>query len=237
MTRRPFLLPPQTYPPARAITRRHAPRDVKTVYAVFRDCLRWEFGFTCAICLLHEVDIATYGEGWGVTQIEHIVPQSHDRSLLGTYTNLLYICRLCNGARSDTDVLDAQGRRLLDPTRDAWGMHFEVRGDTLHPLTSDALYTEEVYSINDARKVRLRLRRRERISSLLSLLARARGRAKEPSVKTQREARIDIRDIRGLLAAYSWIPDDAPRECRCGKKRLLMPHCYSQQDRSTAQQG
>ncbi len=58
-------LPRQTQPPATPIERRHAPAPGR--YDSFRPCLRWDFGFTCAFCLLHEADLAEHGtEGTGL---------------------------------------------------------------------------------------------------------------------------------------------------------------------------
>lgn len=233
MARSYLPLPPQTHPSDRALARRHRPRDVVTKYAVFRDCLRWDFGFTCAICLLHECDIVRYGiEGWAVSTAEHIVPRSHDKSLTGTYTNLLYICRLCNGARSDSDLCDDLGHRLLDPTADVWGHHFQLQGDLLLPTTPDAEYTLDVYAINDPRKVKLRRTRRESICRLLSLLSAASTRAQ--AVDTRPAAEAEIACIRQLLHPYSWIPEDAPTTCRCGKKKHYLPKCYLDQARRAA---
>lgn len=234
MTRKHLPLPSQTHPPDRALSRRHRPRDISSLYSVFRNCLRWDFGFTCSICLLHESDIVRYGvEGWAVSTIEHIIPRSHDGALIGTYKNLLYICRLCNNARSDSDLCDAWGRRLLDPTKDVWSQHFQLQQDHLVPITSHAEYTEDVYNINDSRKVKLRRTRRESICHLHLLLSNARTRAK--FAHSQAEACVEIASISQLLRVYAWIPDDAPNTCRCGKTtHHLLPKSYRDQAKRAA---
>lgn len=229
------MLPAQTAPADEALTRRHAPRPIGHDYKVFRDCLRWEFGFTCAICLLHEHDIIQYGgaEGWGVMHVEHLVARSHDSRLVGIYVNVLLICRLCNGARCDAEQVNPQGFRLLDPTKDAWSKHFHVEDDRLIPFDGDgdALYTEDVYNINDARKVKLRRVRRERRELFLALLDAHRARtvqlvrrvtSADPSeratiAKDLAAARDETGKLCRLFNQGTWIPDDAPVSCRCGR--------------------
>ena len=62
------VLPCRTQPPDRATELRHAPLAAK--YEAYRDCLRWEFGFTCAVCLVHESDVDVR------VQAEHVVRQA-----------------------------------------------------------------------------------------------------------------------------------------------------------------
>jgi hypothetical protein len=243
-----LLLPAQTTPADRALARRHAPRPVAKDYTVFRECLRWEFGFTCAICLLHEHDIMSYGEGWGVTQIEHIVPRSHDADLTGVYTNVLYVCRLCNGARSDTDLVDTAGRRLLDPTKDVWVEHFLVNEDKLLPNKGDrhAEYTAEVYGINEPRKVKLRRLRRNRAQDLWALISPRRADlTRRVGSAAHSDPAADIELARALSQSQddlarlyrrlsqdvgTWIPDDAPTSCRCERAHArALPEPYLRQ--------
>lgn len=243
-----LLLPEQTAPADEAFTRRHAPRSVERDYTVFRECLRWEFGFTCSICLLHERDIMAYVgvEGWGVTQIEHLVPRSHDSSLVGVYTNVIYVCRFCNGARSDADREDDQGRRLLDPTKDIWAAHFRVEEDALVPFEGDvhAAYTADVYAVNDARKVKLRRVRRQRTNDLTALIdSQRQALAQLTRPAGLRDATVDhdnahatsrIHDdlarLYRLSAGGAWVPDDAPRTCRCGRADARsLPPSYRRQ--------
>lgn len=229
-----LLLPAQITPADAALKRRHAPRSVEKDYPLFRDCLRWEFGFTCAICLLHERDLMSYGvDGWGVTQIEHLVPRSHDGSLVGVYTNVLYVCRLCNGARSDTDLEDNQGRHLLDPTKDIWSEHFRLENDNLVPIDGDvhAEYTADVYAVNEPRKVKLRRIRRERINIWDALIGMERSELAQLKTRircadhleelTLAQAIMHIQEkldhLYRLLPGGPWVPDDAPGDCRCGR--------------------
>ncbi len=241
-----LLLPATTAPADAALVRRHDPRSVQKDYHVFRACLRWEFGFTCAICLLHELDWMPYGaEGAGVTQIEHLIPRSADDALVGVYANVLYICRFCNGARSDTDQQDEQGRHLLDPTQDVWSAHFRVENDELRPFAGDvhAEYTAEVYNVNDPRKVKLRRRRREwtedwwaGVQANREQIAKLTRRAKAAKAATKAALLRDIAHARESLERQyrlrpgTWEPEDAPEHCRCGKDHArTLPAPYLRQ--------
>ncbi|MFZ5480503.1 MAG: hypothetical protein ACOZNI_27320 [Myxococcota bacterium] len=197
--------------------------------------------------MLHEGDLIAYGtEGWGLMQIEHLVPRSEDVSLIGEYRNLIYICRLCNGSRSDTPRKDpVSGARLLDPTEDVWAAHFDVTGDTLLPMAgdTDAEYTADVYDINDPRKVALRRARREAVVQWLQCLADERYSTSQlgalaitgdPDGRSGENIRPRLRRIAELafaeLSKRRWIPGDAPVKCRCGGQAALsLPPAYARQ--------
>lgn len=222
------ILPASTQPPDEALARRHTPRPVPRDYTLFRECLRWEFGFTCAICLLHERDLQIPGgtESWAVMHIEHIAP-GRTSALAATYGNLLYICRLCNGARSDQGVIDAQGRRLLDPTRDCWSSHFQLSHDRLQPHEGDrdAAYTAEAYDINNPRKVGLRRHRREVLAGLMEDLRLFHGRRAAGHALLDEAERLGRR-----FAAWAPLPEDAPADCRCSSPDVRsLPRCYQRQ--------
>ena len=71
------ILPLQSQPPSTTVDRRHTPRPTtgRFGYQGYRACLRWEFGFTCAFCLLHESDFVEHGaEGLGLLGVEHFLP-------------------------------------------------------------------------------------------------------------------------------------------------------------------
>lgn len=217
-----LLLPPITKLPQAPFGRRHMPPRMKRDYTLYRNCLRWDFGFTCATCLLHERDLANYGtEGLGVTQIEHFQPQSLEPSRITDYSNLLYICRFCNGARSDCEVVDPQtGHRLLDPSLEIWAAHFTIVNDEILPNNGDgdAEYTAYTYDINDLRKVALRRRRRETLERVLGLLVVGAAQLSTTFIKDT------IHHLKIELLDYRCIPDDAPGSCRCnGATTLALP--------------
>lgn len=168
------VLPPRTRPPQTPTCQRHNPPRANWSggYRQYSSCLRWDFGFTCAFCLLHEADISLQGvSGLATFTAEHLEPQSVNEQKVNDYTNLAYACRFCNRARSVAPRV-AQGCRLLDPTKDAWASYFQIKGDLLVPQTddADASYTCEVYDLNDDRKVVRRASRYELLSSYIELV-------------------------------------------------------------------
>mgnify|MGYP001050588417 CR=1 FL=1 len=52
------LFPEWTELPTEPVRRMHAP-SVQPKYRSYVDCLRWDFGFTCPFCLMHEPDLTS----------------------------------------------------------------------------------------------------------------------------------------------------------------------------------
>lgn len=228
------ILSPQTLPPREPTRRRHRPLPAKD-WSRYRPCLRWDFGFTCPFCLLHEADFygGQPGEGLGGTTVEHWAPRSSDPERKDDYENCLYACRFCNRSRSVTPIL-GEGARLLDPTGEAWADHFAATGDLLAPVAGDASasYTHRAYELDDPRKVVRRQLRREVLTDRLALLrflgaeiepllnlaavlrtrnAKAFGEAMWEIRQLWKDARRAIRD----LDRFPAVPSDAPKACRC----------------------
>lgn len=232
------ILPPLTLPPSARIERRHQPDEVtgRYGYRAYRACLRWEFGFTCAFCLLHEADFAPFGaEGLGLMTIEHFVPVSADEEKAGEYGNCYYACRLCNQSRSKAPVVDRRKRRLLDPCQHVWSDHFRVHPDgRFLPIDGDpdAAYTARLYDLNDERRLALRDFRRQRLTEALRVIREAPEEIQmlldqcavappERSVVLLRAAtrlRSLILLARLDLQRFAAIPRDADDQCRCGHR-------------------
>lgn len=230
------LLPPRTLPPGAPIPRKHRPAPASHG-SQYRSCLRWEFGFTCAFCLLHEADLygGQPGEGLAGTTVEHRIPRSFDPTLENDYENCLYACRLCNRSRSarPSELPEAH---LLDPTRNSWSEHFVLADDLLLPAAPsdmDAAYTHRTYQLDDPRKVIRRRMRRELIEDRLQILGLL---AELPELMSLADAvrRTDLRRFGEILREmqrirddsrralkdlerYPAIPADAPETCRCGE--------------------
>lgn len=230
------ILPPRTRPSASLVDRLHTPSTTsgRFGYQKYRACLRWEFGFTCAFCLLHESDLAEHGaQALALTGVEHFDPVSA-QGAVNSYENCFYTCRLCNGSRRRAPVADRSGRRLLNPCRDVWMDHFVTTPDDyLLPLPgdSDADYTHISYDLNDPRKVTIRKTRRENIEESVRVLEEApdllAGILKqiedEPPMRRTTYLRM-ARQLRGSieravrdLRRYTPIPRDADSACRCGR--------------------
>jgi hypothetical protein len=217
------------------VERRHAPTtdaEHARAYEGFRPCLRWEFAFSCAFCLLHEAQVCPGGVvGSSQFWIEHIEPQSQRPDLRNMYGNLVYACRRCNLARRARPRTDIRGRCLLDPCRDTWAAYFRHDGDQLRALTKDAEYTSETYDINEPAKVTLRRDRREAIDESLHVLSTV------PVLLEQLMARIDFHPsdeqrmrleiaeqlhqalaaARRTLIQLSAVPPDASDDCACNR--------------------
>jgi hypothetical protein len=154
-------LPSATQPWGKRIERRHDPKAGS--YPRFRSCIRWEFGFSCAFCLLHEADLLLGGTvGWSIMQIEHSTARSKNAALEDVYTNCYYICERCNKSRGASPNQDDEKNDLLNPCDVSWADYFERVGDEIRPLadSGSARYTWECYDLDDPSKVKLRERRR-----------------------------------------------------------------------------
>lgn len=221
---RTLVLPDVTLPSVGATVRRHRPTGR---YRTFRGCLRWEFGFTCSICLVHEADLTEHGvQGTGLTSIEHRHTRSSGRGV-DDYNNCLYVCRFCNGARGKKPLVDQRRRALLDPTLEAWQDHFSASEDQLLPRlgSANAEYTRDAYSINCERRVLMRRNRREQLGLARSLIAR-RNQISElldaGSVSDARELSRLVRLAESLFTRFRLVPTDAPSACTCGVERGCM---------------
>ena len=240
-----MLLPPTTQPPSTAIERRHSPP--RAGFQSYRPCLRWDFGFTCAFCLLHETDLGSdlSGiEGTGLTTIEHWHPQSAAPELANEYSNCLYACRFCNRSRGTSPVESPADGRLLNPCANVWSEHFTARGDRIVVAREDrdALRTERVYDLNDPRKVALRRRRRELIEAALATIREAStipeliliaehldGSEREEVIRAAEFLRDQVNRARGQLVRLEAVPVDVDLECRCQRVEFsLAPHLARQ---------
>ena len=109
---------------------------------------------------------------------------------------------------------------------------------------ADAAYTEDVYNINDDRKVKLRRVRREKSDDLFALLERPRKRLDVLNWQTTCVSIAEgleiakelsrVHDEIGRLCRLSslgdWVPEDAPSECRCGRvDARCLPAVYLRQ--------
>jgi hypothetical protein len=226
------LLPLSTEPWRLAIVRRHEPAATRD-YRDFRDCLRWEFGFSCAFCLLHESDLSGNGtEGWGLMWIEHAELKSERPDLVSQYENCLYSCRFCNQARGTQPSVNEQRLRLLNPCLDPWREHFELVADEIQVRgeSRDASYTLKAYDLNDPRKTRMRGKRhrtlRERLDMVTEcqplhrrLMARARDTGDPTLVDDASEAWEYFRRACRDLESFFAIPEDVSEHCTCGHQR------------------
>ena len=184
----------------------------------------------CAFCRAHESEFELHGvEGTAKTSIEHRVPQTDPidgARLKDVYSNCYYACRFCNRARSTRPIVNAEGRRLLDPCVNAWTEHFFREGHEFLPLDRDAEYTREAYDINDARKVTRREEREDTIRTAMEAVAEVPQvlarltllAAKAPDPEVAKEMKLQAELLRRAgrdLKRYATPPDDKPLTCSC----------------------
>lgn len=227
------IVPARIQVPRTRKHQRHTPRSTND-YRDYRACLRWDAGFTCCFCLVHESDLTRTGtaEGTGLTSIEHLQAQTHAPDLVNVYSNCAYACQSCNNVRRCTPSEHPSGARLLHPWGDAWGDHFRLHEDRLEPLQEgeagrDARYTIGVYRLNHQRKVAMRRTRRNQLQSYVSLFEHdLRGLRALAAQQQSAEERLELlgwarklAELRGLasdeLERRTAIPADAPTRCRC----------------------
>lgn len=244
------LLPDETAPADSVMTRRHRPRPAK--YKRYRDCLRWEFGFTCVFCLSHESDLAIHPDasGTGSVTIEHYVLKGtpEGKALRDTYTNCFIACKQCNDARGGRPHDDPEaGRRLLNPMRGVWSEHFVLEDHHLRAVDDgcpSAAYTLEAYRPNAGPKVFRRRFRAQQMGLLRAEIQRADAEyeaiaveiAKPARTETDRaradwlrEKRFELRRAkelaRELMRRHAAIPTGSQRDCRCADAELCtLPH-------------
>jgi hypothetical protein len=243
------VLPAETSLPRVCLARAHTPAEAAD-YAKYRACCRWDFGFSCVLCFLHESDLVEGGaEGTSLVWIEHVEPQSTEKGkeLINDYANCLLSCRYCNHKRSTFARKTEDGRTLLDPTDVAWGERFQVvdrRMAPRDPDDRDATYTARVYRLDDPRKAQMRESRAARcevyrqaladfIALVPSLLEKAR------TSDDLGEKRLFLESARALEAAhdaafrevarYRATPTDAPTACTCPISKPELPQWLAAQ--------
>jgi hypothetical protein len=233
------ILPLRTVPPQVSVERRHTPPETtgRYGYQEYRPCLRWDFGFTCAFCLLHEGDLADLGaKGMGLTWIEHFIPASLDEEKINEYANCFYTCLSCNRSRASAAPIDAAGRKLINPCSHAWAERFFPTDDDrlLADMDDpDAVYTAETYDLNDPRKVERRRLRRERLAEWLAVVREGPLQVQSlislsetvPSL-TEAEVLLSVaaslrnRILRAVVEIKRYVaaPINPDEVCRCGRK-------------------
>src|SRR5262249_26908520 len=151
----------------------------------------------------------------------------------------LYVCRLCNTARSNRPVIDAEGRRLLNITVDTWADHFFLDGFRLHPVAGDlnAEYTAEAYDINEPRRLAIPQNRATPIAEAADFLDRARSKIAplieaasrdllstdtaviargQETIELARDLEKGLSGAQRILERWKPVPADNNTVCRCG---------------------
>ncbi len=238
------ILPTTTEPFSEVVVRRHKPpeADYEGAYRTYRPCLRWEFGFTCAFCLLHESDFVDFGiTRSGLFWIEHIITQSSEegKPVKNVYTNVVYSCGWCNRARDSYPPVSEDGEVLLDPTKEQWNRLFHIVDDEMQLVdgNKNAAYTYNTYQLGDPYKTGLRRKRRERLEKALlhqqvvpGLIQRLQAvldtKEVTPDDKVAMLKQLEVNtsilnDVQFVFRRYTACPQDADDSCRCKQENLL----------------
>jgi uncharacterized protein (TIGR02646 family) len=139
-------------------SRRRKPPDGKR-HGWYKDCLRIDFQFRCAYCLIHEADY----QGHESFQVDHFRPKSRFKDLERSYGNLYYACQLCNrqgrkGHAWPTPDEARRGERFVDPCAEDWEDHVEfIEDGSVRPLTPAGEYSIRTIELD---RIQLRLHRR-----------------------------------------------------------------------------
>jgi uncharacterized protein with PIN domain len=152
---------------SRFIEARAAGQDVpESLLASYRDpevkaAIRSE---TCDKCAYCESKILHVDHG----DVEHILPKSLFPQYRLTYSNLTFVCKKCNQAKSDYHNPAAM---LLNPCSDAPGEHLVALGPMVAgaPGQTRGFLTVRLLQLN---RTELLKRRKERIDSLMTLIDR-----------------------------------------------------------------
>ena len=248
------LVPAETALPTAPLTREHLPRPGD--YKTYRACARWDFGFTCAFCFLHEGDVAGLGaEGTGLMWLEHLETQTASPAERDEYKNLAWSCRFCNDTRgSRHSHSPAAGPKLLNPVVAPWASHFHFELESSEAIgkhvlreksatDADAVLTRKAYHLDAANKTELRTSRHARIAFYLQcesdmielvprLLAAAREQRDQATKKAQLDAAkaIEVGYTQALreVRRHEAVPHDAPAKCRCTAQHALPEWLRSQ---------
>ena len=121
--------------------RREAPPDFSS-YQKYRPFLRRDFLARCAYC----ERTGQYLGGEEAFEVEHFRPKAKSPDLICAHGNLYYVCRKCNGHKSETWPSENQlalGMRFADPcAEDPYAHHLRERENgALDPLTSYGVYS------------------------------------------------------------------------------------------------
>ena len=226
------ILPPVSVLPWKPIVRHYSPegRVGRLDFQGYRPYLRWEFGFSCAFCFLHESDL-NYVDPLetGLFQIEHFIPSSRDLGRAFSYDNLFYVCHFCSRSGAFRKEFLSDRHRILNPCEHAWGERFQIKNDQIVPRPGDrqAIYTAEAFDFNDPRRQAARRLRRQVVSRSLEVLDRAKE--WEPRLLDQAEEAQDVEALELAKLLYQMsrlaiedlsrfvaIPLDADRSCLGG---------------------
>lgn len=187
------------------IVRRENPTPTKRIkdYRRYRECLREDFGWRCAYCMIHE---NTHSDGRHGFDIDHFKPRAKDGPV-DAYANLYWSCKWCNSLKHDhwpSEDDKAIDMRFADPCAEHdYGNHFTEEADgTLRVDSKCGGYHVGHLRLNRPMRVSLRVERNELIACVLKLVEMAKQHASTNGV--------DISPFAGVLSRAKTRLDHLP---------------------------
>jgi hypothetical protein len=219
----------------------------------FRECLRHEFAYGCAFCLLHSTDLKLhgldFGSGrWGVWTVEHHRKKSESPELENDYSNCFWACRACNSGRGSRENVGPEEELLLEPRGTAWWARFTVDDGKIIPRPNDvdAAYTAACYDFNADQRLEMRRNRKSELTKLWTYYDDLTSKMGALSERLQSETSPAKRDrIRSafieLVASRRSCADDLKKfcaipsvvnRCACAERvQKLLPDWFAEQCR------
>lgn len=107
----------------------------------------------CEYCLIPQQATSVF-----TFHVEHIVARQHGGS--DQTSNICLACNRCNAFKGpNLSSLDPDSRKvvpLFNPRKDAWDVHFELRGGEIVGLTAVGRATVQLLNMNAPHRVELR---------------------------------------------------------------------------------
>jgi hypothetical protein len=119
----------------------------------------------------------------------------------------------------------------------AWSDHFEAEGHRLVPTSDDGRFTEEIYDLNEDRRIVVRRNRYRKLRTAITLIENAPRvirqllrtserlpwRQRRENVEAAQFLRAQLMDAFQAVRRFRAIPTDAPTECRGAEDERVLP--------------
>jgi HNH endonuclease len=205
----PFAMPTEPH------VRRHGPSGYLH-YQTYKDWLRDEFHFRCVYCQHREKWDRL---GWRIFHVDHIIPQSVDKSKTLLYDNLVYSCGSCNGFKLD--------KVLPDPCRVAYGEYYRFDPDgTVTPLSDVGELYIEVLGLAEPHLVDYRKKVFKMFGELEELIAELGAAEVMEELEELLGYPADIPDLRGKKEKHNTKPEGKEQCYYARLERGEIPRFY-----------
>jgi 5-methylcytosine-specific restriction endonuclease McrA len=132
-------------------------------YKEYLPALRKDFLYSCAYCTITEAETKAKG-----MSIDHYEPVTARPDLENEYTNLMYVCEVCNsykGDRTPPESARNAGLRFFKADEDVRSEHFKPNGVEVEGKTPVGEFTVDAVDLNRDGLQKIRALRRKLIDS------------------------------------------------------------------------